>query len=123
LCKTGEVFLFLKMKKIKLVCIVVALLNVFGCKKPLEHKFIYGFENAKDISDENIKKTKETINRRLSTLGIRSKIEIFGEDKFKITLYANKLDEEKIDKILVNRGKLEFWHTYEALVMDQLLVI
>lgn len=92
----------------------VLIFVIFSCKPKTEHQFIYGFENPKDISEENIIKTIDILKKRLQAYGISAEIKVFASDKIRIKIYSEKIKKEALDKLVTNSGRLEFWHTYEA---------
>lgn len=90
------------------------IITMSSCTPKTKHQFIYEFETVQDLSMVNKDKVVKVIERRLNTLGFDPEIEVFDKDKFKIKISANKLNMNQINKVLANRGKLEFWHAYEA---------
>jgi len=98
----------------KKLLVITILFCVFACQEPPEHHFVYAFENTEDITPENITKTKQTLIKRFKTYGVTPEIEVFDNSKFKIKLNEFRLDEMAVNKMVTNKGKLEFWDTFEA---------
>ncbi|WP_290697077.1 hypothetical protein [Lacinutrix sp.] len=103
------------MKKIKAVFTVVILLGVFSCQKPLEHQFIYAFENPDEATVENTSKIVEVLESRLSYYGLKNSVSLFEDNKILIKAYSNTLKDEALNNVVTNKGKLEFWETFNSI--------
>ena len=102
------------MKNIKIVLALIGFFSVVSCQKQTEHQFIYAFENKEEVTIENINKTIKVLEDRLSSYGLKFVIEPFQNKSIKINAYANRLKVESFNRVVVNKGKLEFWETCNA---------
>ncbi|WP_452222835.1 SecDF P1 head subdomain-containing protein [Lacinutrix chionoecetis] len=102
------------MKKFKIVFALLMVFSVMGCKKPLEHQFIYTFNNTEAAETENANKVINVLERRMSFFKLKHKIEALSNNDIALTVYSNTLKKEAFNNLITNRGKLEFWETYEA---------
>ncbi len=93
---------------------MLLLFIVSSCQRQTEHQFIYTFKDAKDATVENVHKVVEVVTTRLDVYGLDPLVEVYQGDKISVKVHSNELDQESFNKVVVNRGKLEFWETYEA---------
>lgn len=75
-----------------------------------EHIFVYGFEKESDVSKKNIAKITNVIEKRLNKYGLKTEIVPLNKNSIQVKVWANELKDERVDKIILNQGKLEFWH-------------
>jgi len=101
------------MRLSKIIILTFFLLTLIGCKEPIKHEFLYQFESKEDNTKENIKKVIEVLKLRLDAFGLSSEIKPV-DNGISITAFSNKLNKKRLDKLIVNQGKLEFWETFNA---------
>ncbi len=87
-------------------------LSLFSCGELFqkeEHTFIYALENQKHISSRQFNVTINVLKKRLNGFGLKNEINRFEGNKVKVSVWSNELDKDRVNRLLLNRGKLEFW--------------
>lgn len=79
-----------------------------------DYRFVYGFENEANISNIEIQKTIKVLETRLASFGVQPEIKRFGEKQIEILIKASELNVEQVNKLISNKGKLEFWELYKG---------
>ncbi|MEJ6791572.1 MAG: hypothetical protein QNK89_02225 [Lacinutrix sp.] len=104
------------MKISKIIFVVVLLLSIVGCQKPKLHQCIYAFDNTEEATQENIRKVISVLDKRLTVYGLKHTIEAYQEVNIKITVesHAEILNVKSLSNVVSNKGKFEFWETFEA---------
>ncbi|GGD25367.1 SecDF P1 head subdomain-containing protein [Hyunsoonleella pacifica] len=100
------------MKKIIVFAFVFCLFSCELIKPKQEYRFVYGFENDIGLSGIEIKNTIAVIQERLVNFGVASTVERFGKNQIEVKIKANELNIKRVDRLIANRGKLEFWELY-----------
>ena len=107
-------FIHMLMRRLNVILVLLLLFVVSSCQRQTEHQFIYTFKNTKEATVENVHKVIAVVTTRLDAYGVKALVESYQGDKISVKVYSNELDQERFNKVIVNRGKLEFWETYEA---------
>lgn len=107
-------FMHIPMRILNVILVLLLLFVVSSCQKQAEHQFIYAFKNTKAATAENVHKVIEIVAVRLDVYGFDALVEPYQEDKISVKVYSNELDKVRLNEVVANRGKLEFWETYEA---------
>ncbi len=102
------------MKKIITLLVLLVLFSCDAFKPKQEHRFIYAFQNETEVSGIDIVKSIEVLKKRLSDYGIQNEVKRFGEKGVEIVVRAAELDVDRLDKLISNEGKLEFWELYNG---------
>ncbi|WP_203257974.1 SecDF P1 head subdomain-containing protein [Hyunsoonleella ulvae] len=102
------------MKKIIVFAFVFCLFSCELIKPKQEYRFVYGFENDIGLSGIEIKNTIAVIQERLANFGVVSTVECFGKNQIEVKIKANELNIKRVDRLISNRGKLEFWELYKG---------
>lgn len=95
-----------------LVLLLLSSCNTFKEKK--DFTFIYEFENEEKISFEEISTTIRVLEKRLDALGVEYNIQKFYDKKIKLDIKAIDLNTKRLNYIILNQGKLEFWELYRG---------
>ena len=76
-----------------------------------KHKFsiIYEFENIKKISDNDKLETVEVLNKRLDEFASNYQVTLNNKQQIEVKL-STDFELEAVNAIVVNPGKLDFWH-------------
>ncbi len=98
--------------KFFLVLLLLSSCNTFKEKK--DFTFIYEFENEEKISFEEISTTIRVLEKRLDALGVEYNIQKFYDKKIKLDIKAIDLNTKRLNYIILNQGKLEFWELYRG---------
>lgn len=106
------------------LCVVLLLVCECSCQflePKQEFRFVYGFENELNVSDTELENTIKVLEARLTSFGVKSKVKRLGKHDIEILIKTSKLDIKQIDKLISNRGKLEFWELYnnEDFIYDE----
>lgn len=102
------------MKKILLLTVFAILFSCDIFKQKEEHRFVYAFENESDWSKSEQLKTIEVIKTRLNGIGVQNEVKRFGEKHLEVLVKATQLDVQRLDQLIINQGKLEFWELYKG---------
>ncbi len=86
--------------------------NTFKEKK--EFSFIYEFENEEKTSLGEVSKTINVLKKRLDAYGIDYNIDKYKGKKISIKFSAFDIDTLRLNNIVLNQGKLEFWELYRG---------
>ncbi|GAB1855793.1 hypothetical protein MHTCC0001_06270 [Flavobacteriaceae bacterium MHTCC 0001] len=78
------------------------------------HRFVYGFENKQGVTDKDIVKTIKILEKRLNNFGVQSEIQPLRNKHIEIIVKAHKLNVDRLNGIIINPGKLEFWELYKG---------
>lgn len=111
------------MKTLFRILFFITLVSCSMFEEKQEHQFIYGFENEDDITTENINKVKQIFTKRLGVFGNNFEISSLSEKDIMVKIKSNNLDKERVNNILINQGKLEFWECYNAKDVLPLIVM
>lgn len=105
-------FYFVLMKKIAylILILIVTSCNVFKEKK--EYSFTYEFENK--TSQRNILETIKVLKKRLDSYGVENSITNQKGDRLHINVKAINLDSIRLNSLILNQGKLEFWELFKG---------
>jgi len=79
-----------------------------------KHVFIYGFENEKSIQTNQLENTIKILEKRLDEFGVNYEVKGHEENKIKVLIKANELDDERINELILNQGKFEFLELYKG---------
>ncbi len=89
----------------------------FSCgnfKDKQEHLFIYGFENRVDLQKTDVLQTIKIIQERLDKYGVHFEVSSLSDDNIRVKIWEDKLNDERVNKLILNQGKLEFWECYKT---------
>lgn len=100
------------MKKIFFLIFILVLTSCIFFKEKQEYTFEYEFEN--EITQSEIKQTINVLNKRLNRFGIEHDIKKEGRNTLSLKLRAYKIDTTRVNNLIVNQGKLEFWELYNG---------
>lgn len=103
------------MKKIYAYLVITIVL--FSCdtfKEKQEYLFIYKFVNEEGITQRNVSETIEVLKKRLSIYGGDFEVKRDRNKNISVKINAHNLDNERINSLLINQGKLEFWELYKG---------
>lgn len=96
---------------------LIAFLLVLSCnmfKEKNEYFFIYEFENEDKISFGEISQTINVLKKRLDSYGVEYNINKYNRKKISIKFTAFEIDTTRLNNIILNQGKLEFWELYKG---------
>ncbi|AUP80426.1 SecDF P1 head subdomain-containing protein [Flavivirga eckloniae] len=89
------------------------LLSCDAFKEKHEHLFIYGFENKKTFPQQGISETIQVLKKRLDAYGVSDfEVKRYQDKNISVKINAHNLDNERVDRLLLNQGKLEFWELH-----------
>ncbi|MFS4483002.1 SecDF P1 head subdomain-containing protein [Hyunsoonleella sp. 2307UL5-6] len=97
------------------LCVVLLLVCECSCQflePKQEFRFVYGFENELNVSKMELSKTVEVIKKRLTYFGVEHTVNCFTKNEIEVNIRANDLNTKRIDQLISNKGKLEFWELY-----------
>lgn len=108
------------MKTIFSVIIFSVLLSCSMFQEENEYQLIYEFENLDETSQKE--KVIEVLSKRLSNYGLNFKFDSSKSKDILLTIKADTIYKDRIDNLITNRGKLEFWECYKSKdVLESLL--
>ncbi len=102
------------MKKYLILAFTLFLFSCNFFKKKQQHVFIYRFENETKVDQKLLLETIEIIDKRLMKMGINYEIKPYDQDNIKILVKANELNDKRLNALILNPGKLEFWELYRG---------
>lgn len=102
------------MKKIYYLVFVVLILACNPSKEKKEFVFFYEFENEDSISSGEVSETIFVLNKRLNQFSNQHEITEYKRKKLKVKITDYGLDTLRLNKIILNKGKLEFWELYKV---------
>lgn len=100
------------MKNYILLLLVLAFISCDVFKPKETHKFVYAFEHRTAVSKAQINTAQRVISKRLNKLGLKPEIKVLGNQYIEIIVKGYQLDTNRLDKIISNPGRLEFWELY-----------
>ncbi len=92
-------------------------LSLFSCGELFqkeEHTFIYDFENKTQISPREVDVTIDVLKKRLNSFGLKNEVKRIDNNEIKVSVWSNELDKDRVNNLLLNKGKLEFWELYKG---------
>ena len=102
------------MKKIIYFLFTLLLISCNTFKEKKEFSFVYEFENEEKIAFGEVSKTINVLKKRLDIFGVDYTINKYKGKKIKLEIEAYKLDTVRLNNLLLNQGKLEFWEVYKG---------
>nr|WP_321237350.1 hypothetical protein [uncultured Psychroserpens sp.] len=94
--------------------LTTALLLSCGNGAP-KHKFtiIYEFENPESLSANDKQGTIEVLNKRLDKFASNYEVKLNNKQQIEVKI-SSDVNQERLNSILTNQGKLEFWEVIKA---------
>lgn len=106
------------MKKITYFILLSFIVSCDFFKEKNEYAFTYEFENKNQITQSDILETITILNKRLDRFGFKYVINKYKGKRLNLKIKALDLDSTRINNIITNQGKLEFWEIYNGEVFQ-----
>lgn len=106
------------MKKITYLILLSFIVSCSFFKEKNEYAFTYEFENKNQITQSDISETINILNKRLNSFGFKYVINKYKGKRLNLKIKARDLDSTRINNIITNQGKLEFWELYNGEVFQ-----
>lgn len=100
------------MKKITYLILFLTVLSCNIFKEKSEFIFTYEFENENQITQREILETINILKKRLDKYGVEHKIKKEKRKRLSIKVTGFNLDSIRLNNLITNQGKLEFWELY-----------
>lgn len=110
------------MKKITYLILVLIVVSCNFFKEKSEYSFTYEFENENQITQREIIETINILEKRLNKFGTDHKIEKQKGKRLRVKIKAFNLDSTRLNSIIVNQGKLEFWELFKGEDFNDFLI-
>lgn len=102
------------MRKLIVLFLLIIMVSCDLLEPKYEYQFIYSYENKASVSNLEMQKTIEVLKVRLTSFGLQPEIKRFEDKHIEILIKASKLNIDQVDKLVTNKGKLEFWELYKG---------
>lgn len=101
------------MKNIYYSLIFIALLSCGNLTSKHKYSIIYEFETTKDLSVNDRNGTVVALNNRLDKFASNFEVKLNSKQQIEIKL-STDFELERLNAIITNRGKLEFWECIKS---------
>ena len=102
------------MRKYVLLMLGFVMLSCNLFKEKHQYTFVYGFNDEENIFGDHINKTINVIKKRLDYFGFDFEVSKQGNKNIHVKIIAYELDDQRINNLILNEGKLEFWELYKG---------
>lgn len=100
------------MLKNSFIILCLFLMSCINSEPKQTYKLFYEFVNNAQLSEKDRGKTVEVLIRRLKKFSSDFDVSLTNDKKIKI-LVKTSLDENRLNSLITNQGKLEFWELYK----------
>lgn len=98
------------MKTVLSVLIFTVLVSCSMLQEKNEYQFVYHFENPDDTMQKS--KTIEVLSKRLKAYNVDFEFDNAESEEILLTIKADTINKDRINNLMTNKGKLEFWECY-----------
>jgi len=98
------------MKTVLSILIFTVLVSCSMLQEKNEYQFVYHFENPDDTMQKS--KTIEVLSKRLKAYNVNFEFDNAESEEILLTIKADTINKDRINNLMTNKGKLEFWECY-----------